>query len=244
MPSPAATNPNFLPGALPKFTNFDKMTVKNAYNNETTASAANTIDTTFFNNIKSKSPDLPPNVSVTFDVDSKNALNVQKIKCIYPANPKPPSKFILAYRIFIDNGDSKYKSIANNQCMTQPPQLYTPSYMPNCMSVCTIIPNTPSSTSKFNYSCNDGGNNNDDKDGSGQLMYIPRGGWMGVGMNKQSLLQSMSNSPNASNIIDSTSPLLTKNINVTTSTGAPVYIANNNSTKNLNTWTKLQDLCR
>jgi hypothetical protein len=63
-------------------------------------------------------------------------------------------------------------------------------------------------------------------------------------MSKQSLLQSMSNSPSASNIIDSTSPFQNKQINVTTSTGDPVYIANNNSTTNLNTWTKLQDLCR
>lgn len=243
MPSPAATNPNFLPGSLPKFTKFNAMSVKNAYNDETTASAANIIDTTFFNNIKSHPPDLAPNASITFDVDSNNKLNVQRIKCIYPANPTLQSKFIPAYRMFVYNGDSRYKSIAP-KCMTQPPQLYTPSYMPNCMSVCTIIPNTPSSTSKFNYSCNASGNNNDDTIIPGVQMYIPRGGWWEVGIKKQQLLRSMSNSPNASNIIDSTYPILTNNINVTTSTGAPVYIANNNSTENLKTWTKLEDLCR
>ena len=254
MSSPSSSNPNFLPGSLPSFTNFNSYTNLNAFTPTTSSTDSTTVDTTFFTMIKSNPPNLPANASITYDVDSNNALTVHKIKCVYPLNTSAPSKSILAYKINMDSGESTFKSVAqnfgggggggnNSQCMTNPSQLYTPSYMPSCMAVCNRLPNTP--TSSINYSCNNGGGGGGGGgDGPQSIMYIPRGGWMSAGMSKKLLLQSMASTPSGSNIIDSTSPLFSKQINVTTSTGGPVYIANNNSTSNLNTWTKLQDLCK
>jgi hypothetical protein len=75
-------------------------------------------------------------------------------------------------------------------------------------------------------------------------MYIPRGGWLAVGMEKdKNLLKSMENTPLSSSIINSSAPFSSKQINVTQNDGSPIYIANKNSTSDINTWTKLQDLC-
>ena len=67
---------------------------------------------------------------------------------------------------------------------------------------------------------------------------------MSAGIDKESLLKDMANTPSGLNIINSIAPLSSNKINVTTSTGEPIYIANNNSTSDLNTWTKLEDLCQ
>jgi hypothetical protein len=246
-------NPNFLPGEYPLFTNFYNKDVKNAFMSSTFATDSNTIDLNFFKMMKEYPPKID-NTIVTYDVDPNNALTVQKIRCIYPTNPNAPQTHILAYRANMDSGEFKFRSLVdtsnnnntnnntNQQCMTQPSQPYSDSYMPGCMSVCTRIESTP--TAPNNYSCNYGGGNGGGDNGPKAIMYIPRGGWMHAAINKQSLLQSLSNSPSASDIIDTREPLVNKSINVTTASGGPVYIANNNSTSDLSTWTRLQDLCQ
>jgi len=87
-----------------------------------------------------------------------------------------------------------------------------------------------------------GGGGGGDKNGS-MGIYLPRGGWLYAGMTQKDLLSQMSKSDYASSIIDSSEPIKTKRINVTTDDGAPIYIVNQKSTNNINTWTKLQDLC-
>ena len=244
------SNSNFLPGPIPSFINFNNYSVKNAYNESLSAVDANDIDTSFFTMIKSNIPKgISPSSSILFDVDSNNALTLQQINCMYPTNPNAPGKSILAYKINTNN--PTFRSVVqdfgtnNNQCMTEPSQAYSPSYMPNCMSVCNRISNTP--TSSINYTCNNDNNNNSSSNNNGGLplvMYIPRGGWMSAGIDKESLLKDMANTPSGLNIINSIAPLSSNKINVTTSTGEPIYIANNNSTSDLNTWTKLEDLCQ
>ena len=127
-------------------------------------------------------------------------------------------------------------------CMTNPSQLYSNSYMPGCLNECTFVSNVNNSSL---YNCNNNNDNNNNNNGLNSVnMYIPRGGWLAVGMEKdKNLLQSMKNTPSSSSIINSSAPFSSKQINVTKNDGSPIYIANKNSTEDINTWTKLQDLC-
>jgi hypothetical protein len=76
------------------------------------------------------------------------------------------------------------------------------------------------------------------------MVYIPRGGWMQAGINQYSLLSSLSGLSHANDIMDTREPIYNKSINVTSESGDPIYIVNNNTTGELNTFTKLQDLCQ
>jgi len=240
--------PNFLPGPIPKFTNFNRFAVKNAFSNKTTADDASKIDTTFFKDLKANPPnpgDIPDDQLISLDVDGGNSLIVHKIKCVYPTDPSAPKKAILAYKINIDNTNTDFISIADNTCVPQPTKAYSDDYMPNCASKCR--PKTPPpgvdmsapGTAGIYYKCDTGNN----IERASKSMYIPRGGWMHAAKKKEDLINTISTTKIATNVIDSSQPILNKSINVTTKDGSPIYIINNNSTTDINTWTKLQDLC-
>jgi hypothetical protein len=246
MNTPNSSKPNFLPGPVPNFTKFNKYSTINAYTPSRDTEEINTIDQNFFTMMKNNPPEKipPPPGSIKFGVDENNNFTINKISCMYPNSPSPSDSYILAYRLIMDNGNSGGEIINennNNQnvCMNNPPEVYSTSFMPDCLDKCIPMNINPGTLPIYNCNNNQNNNNNQKNDFNSFNIYIPRGGWLGVGMAKENILK---NTPSSS-IINSSAPFNSKQINVIKDDGSPIYIANNNSTSDINTWTKLQDLC-
>lgn len=211
----------FLPDGIPYFTNFDRYAIKNASTPSLSATDAAVIDTKYLTTLRKNYPYYNTGVTYTADVDANNAFTLQKIACVSPANTLPNPSSIFAYKLNINKVDPEIVD-----CVNKPSQEYTSSYMPKCLPVCAQIPNTPSPT----YSCN--------VNTPSTSIYIPVGGWQNA-----SVQNDLYNSPSVDNKFNLSIPITKPEINVTDDSGNPLYIANTNSTSNINTWTKLQDLC-
>ena len=80
-------------------------------------------------------------------------------------------------------------------------------------------------------------------------MYVPRGGWFALNVDSplQKSIGNDSNIPQKDNLVFpglySNSNSNSNYVNVNNRDGTDLYILNENSTKDPNTWTKLKDLC-
>jgi hypothetical protein len=212
------------------FKNFDSFKGKNAtLSASTTATIPGVInlEKTFLTNAANMSRAVTAAGSVTIDTDSSNNANVRTVKCIYPNTPSPPQKSITGYNINLN---------AITKCVNNPPQNYSPSYEENCLKFCNVLPNSMTPVKK--YQCVD-------IPPATVPFFIPFGGWgdSTLSLVTNDIINKMSSS-DRSKILGYLGDFQTKEVKVRDASGQPIYIANKNTTSELKTWTKLEDLCQ
>jgi hypothetical protein len=218
-------------------TSFSKFNSFTGINANLTPSSSRTIpeiinlEKTFLTNAANRSRPITTLATVSIDTDTSNIAKVYTMKCIYPNTPSPPQKSMTGYQINIIRNSNK-----DLKCLNKPPQNYSDEYYPDCLRYCsdTGLSQTPVKI----YQCANIPPVN-------VPFFMPFGGWgdSTLSLDTNNIRDNMSSS-DRSKILSYLGDFQSKEVKVRDASGQPIYTANKKSTTDLETWTKLEDLCQ